>query len=691
MKERILVTSALPYANGPIHLGHIAGAYLPADIYVRFKRLTGADIVYICGTDEHGIPITISAEREKVTPREYVDKYHKVIKGIFDQFNIEFDNFGRTSFPQHYDLSQQFFMNLLRKNMIRPRVSQQFYCAKCQRFLADRYVRGTCPKCKAENVRGDECTTCGSWLEVMEILEPRCGICNEKPEIRDTKHWYLQLQDFSGKLSTWIAGKKEWKENVTTFVRSMIKEGLKERAITRDINWGVPIPLDNTEGKVLYVWFDAPIGYISITRDWAQKIGKPDEWKKYWLDPSCRVIHFIGKDNIPFHCIVWPSLIMGQEEKYNLPFDVPANEFYNLEGHQFSKSEGWYIELDDFFQKYKADSIRYAIAANAPEAKDSEFTWKDFQLRNNSELANIYGNLANRTLTFVDKYHDGVIPIVENLTEPARKVLSEAQKIIDEIKNCYEKFEVRRACFFIMELARLGNKFYDTEAPWATRKSNLDKCSETMSVCCQLLTALAYASFPVIPESASRLWKMLGFKTEIKMIPWDKLSAVRPSGNHTSSVEILFTRIEDDQIAEEVNKLHAGKKAEAPKPSKTPKSKPAEPKSEALKSDLISINDFRKIKLKVAKVLSAEPVAKSDRLLKLSIEVGSETRQLVAGIAKHYKPEEIVGKNIIIVANLEPAKIMGEISEGMLLAAKNGETLTFLTPSGEISSGSEIS
>ncbi|MDD5091695.1 MAG: methionine--tRNA ligase [Candidatus Wallbacteria bacterium] len=688
MKERLLVTSALPYANGPIHFGHIAGAYLPADIFVRFKRLNGADIVFICGTDEHGVPITLSAEKDQISPKEYVDKYHKVIKGIFDKFNIRFDSFGRTTHPDHYDLTQEFFMNLLKKNLIKPSMAKQYFCASCNKFLADRYVKGTCPKCGHNKARGDECTSCGSWLDVLELKEPSCGICSSVPELRETKHWYLQLQDMSAQLDQWLSEKKHWKENVITWVRSMIKEGLKERAITRDLSWGVPLPLDNTEGKVLYVWFDAPIGYISITKQWARDIGKPDEWKKYWLDPSCRVMHFIGKDNIPFHCIVWPALLMGQVEGYNMPYDVPANEFFNLDGRQFSKSDGWYIDIEDFFTRYKTDSIRYAIAANAPETRDSDFTWKDFQGRNNSELANIYGNFVHRTLAFIIKYFDETIPQQPaKLSEPALKAREEAHRLIDEISSCYNNYEARKACFLIMEMGRLGNRYYDSEAPWATRKSNPDRCAETIGFCTELISYLAYVSYPVIPESAAKLWRMLGNMTEIDMIPWDRIKTIRPAGFKLKNVAILFEKIEDEQIQAEIDTLLKNcEKAGGVKPA-SPAASTAAPAS----GPVVNIDDFRKLDLRIAKILEAEALPKSDKLLKLRVSVGGETRQLIAGIAKHYQPQQLIGKNVVIVANLKPAKLMGEVSQGMVLAAKNGDVLALLGPDADISDGSQVS
>jgi methionyl-tRNA synthetase len=472
------------------------------------------------------------------------------------------------------------------------------------------------------------------------------------------------LFQFSDKLNKWLDTKTEWKENVTTFMKSMIKEGLRERAITRDLKWGVPLPLENTEGKVLYVWFDAPIGYISITKEWAINNGKPDDWKNYWLDKKTRIIHFIGKDNIPFHCIVWPSLLMGQDIKYNLPSDVPANEFYNLEGRQFSKSEGWYIDIDEFFKKYKTDSIRYAIAVNAPETKDSEFTWKDFQLRNNSELANIFGNFAHRTLAFIEKYMNGVIPKTGKSSDSTKQVLSESEKIMDMISENYSKFEVRKACFNIMELGRLANKFYDTEAPWSSRKDDMDKCNLTMETCCTLIARLAYVAYPVIPESSEKLWKMLGNMSKINMISWDKIKTVSPAGQTLNNPKILFKRIEDDTIKEEIEKLH--KQAEAKKKS--------DKKTDGV-LEAITIDDFKKISLSVGKIISAESVEKSKKLLKLNVSTGGEKRQIVAGIAEFYKPEALINKKVVVVANLKPAKIFGIKSDGMLLAARNKNKL----------------
>ena len=457
-QEKILVTSALPYANGPIHLGHIAGAYLPADIFVRYKRMCSANIVYICGTDDHGVAITISAEKAGVTPSEHVAKYHAVITDIFDRMNIRFDNFSSTSRPHHYEISQAFFRRINQAGYIEPKSSRQFYCPTDRMFLADRYVTGDCPYCGFQGARGDECPSCGKWLDPLEIKAARCKVCSGEPEVRETTNWYLKLDKLEPDLKKWIAEKTHWKENVVNFVNGWFTEGLHERAITRDMSWGIPVPLEEAKGKVLYVWFDAPIGYISSTMEWAEAQGRPEAWRDYWCDPNTRLIHFIGKDNIPFHCIVFPAMIMAQnradEDVFILPENVPANEFYNLEGRQFSKSEGWYIDLEDFFTKYPVDVIRYTLCANMPEKRDSEFTWRDFQLRNNSDLADTFGNLANRVLTFARKNFDKRIPPRGLLDADGEALLKTIERLPAKVGENLERFEYRRAVFEVLEAYR---------------------------------------------------------------------------------------------------------------------------------------------------------------------------------------------------------------------------------------------
>jgi methionyl-tRNA synthetase len=684
-KEKYLVTSALPYANGPIHFGHIAGAYLPADIYVRFQRMRGSDIIYICGTDEHGVAITISAEKEKTTPQEHVDKYHKVIKTIFDNFNIKFDNFSRTSMKHHYSLSQEFFMDLYNNGYVKDHVTKQLFCKNCNRFLADRYVMGICPACGHDGARGDECGKCGKWLEAMELVEPKCKVCSEKPEVRDTKHWFLQLQLLSEKLMAWLDSHKEWKENVKHFIGNMIKNGLEERPITRDLDWGIPVPLTDAKGKVLYVWFDAPIGYISSTMEWAEKQGNPEKWKDYWYDKECKLIHFIGKDNISFHCVVWPAMVMGQNKPLVMPWNVPANEFYNLEGKQFSKSEGWYISVDDFFQKYSADVIRYAIISNSPENRDTEFTWKDFQSRNNDHLADTYGNFVHRTLTFIEKYFDGKIPAPGNLAEIDLNMVEEIKKTPSIIEECLMNFKNRQASHELMELARKGNKYYNDKAPWKSRKDNLSDCATTIYVCAKLLSVLSVISFPFMPQSSEKLWSMLGYNTELEGERWHDIAEKElTQGMALGKIEVLFAKIDDKVIEGEMEKM----KEEFIEVQKEKENSRIEyvPVKET-----ITYDDFAKLDFRVGKVLTVEAVPKSKKLLKVMVDLGFEKRQVVAGMAQHYKPEELVGQTVIVVANLAPVKLMNVESNGMILAATMGDKLTVLSVAKDIAPGSAIS
>lgn len=683
-KRKWLVTSALPYANGPIHFGHVVGAYLPADIFVRQLKLSGEDVIYICGTDEHGIAITIAAEKEGVTPKEHVDKYHGIIKGIFDNFRIEFTNFSRTTWPPHYELSKKFFMELHEQGHISIKETDQFYCAKCERFLADRYITGVCPRCEFDAARGDECPSCGAWLDPLELVDPKCKVCGSEPELKRTEHYYLRLQDFSEKLKKWLAEKTEWKENVTNFVNNMIDRGLEERPITRDISWGVPVPLPGVEGKVLYVWFDAPIGYISSTREWAEKIGEPDKWKEYWLDNDTHLVHFIGKDNIPFHCIVWPAMLMGQKTKYAMPENVPANEFLNLEGRPFSKGDNWYIDLDGFFEKYPCDAIRYTLCTGMPEGRDTDFKWKEFQTRTNSELADIYGNLAHRTLRFVESYREGKIPAAESLGELDETLAGAIEKTVKDTGDLIRNYEFRKAMFAVMELARAGNKYIDDKQPWRTRKENPQDCSTTLHMAAKLLATLAYVSWPFMPDTAEKLWAMLGMKGELNDLLWDDATGIDPEKDQTlGKVEVLFNKIEDEAIEEEIAKLKANmpeEQAEAPEVELVP-----------LAQNVVEFDGFADLDLRAAKILAAESIPKSKKLVKLEVDIGAEKRQIVAGIALHYKPEELVGKTIVVLTNLKPVKLMGVESRGMLLAASLGDTMRLLALDGDIPPGAKIS
>jgi methionyl-tRNA synthetase len=686
-EDKILVTSALPYANGPIHFGHIAGAYLPADIFVRYKKMTGADVIYICGSDDHGVAITISAEKAGVTPEEHVAKNHKIITDTFDRMNIRFDNFSGTGRKPHHEMSQTFFRRIHEQGYIDKRTTKQLFCTHDNMFLADRYVAGTCPYCGFEGARGDECPGCGKWLDPLEIKKPTCKVCGNPPEVRETTNWYLLLDKLEPKLKEWIGTKGHWKENVLNFVQGWFTEGLHERAITRDMSWGIPVPLEEAEGKVLYVWFDAPIGYVSSTVEWAEAQGEPEKWRDYWCNPSTRLIHFIGKDNIPFHCIVFPSMIMAQneanEDKFVLPENVPANEFYNLEGRQFSKSEGWYVDLDDFFEKYKVDSIRYTLCANMPEKKDSEFTWKEFQTRNNSDLADTYGNLANRVLRFTGKNFDGQIPECGPLDAEDSALLVKIKAAPKLVGDNLETFEYRRAIYEVMELAREGNRFFDKREPWATVKSDKALCGTTLHLCFHLLKSLAVISCPFIPDSAQKLWELIGCEGKVEDVDWSTAPAVAPiSGSRFPEPEILFTKLEDKQIDGEVEKLK--KWAEEAAASDAPR-------EYAPVKETIEFPDFTKIDLRVATIVEAEPIKKSKKLLKLQVDLGFEKRQVVAGISPYFKPEELLGKRVVVVANLKPAKLMGVESNGMVLAVIEDGRATLLTTLAEAFSGSLVS
>ncbi len=688
-REKILVTSALPYANGPIHFGHIAGAYLPADIFVRHKRMCGADIVYICGSDDHGVAITISARQAGVAPKEHVAKYHDLIKGIFDKINIRFDNFSGTSHEIHHGVAREFFKDVLKAGYIVERVTKQLYCENDKMFLADRYITGACPHCGFVGARGDECGGCGKWLDPLEIIEPRCKVCGAEPVARDTRNWYLQLDKLQPKIEKWLESKGHWKDNVLNFVKAWMEKGLEERAISRDMDWGIKMPVEGVEGKVLYVWFDAPIGYISSTMEWAKDRGEPEKWRDYWQSPDTRLINFIGKDNIPFHCIVFPACIIAKnevnEEQYTLVENVPANEFYNLEGRQFSKSEGWYIDLEDFFSKYTVDSIRYTLCANMPEKKDSEFTWKDFAGRNNSELADTFGNLAQRMFKFASKNFDNaILPLVDPDDED-KALIEMAASLPDRMAESLDHFEFRKALFDWMEVAREGNKYFDKKAPWKTVKTDKDVCGNTMHVIGRVMQSMAVTGFPFLPDTAQKLWSMMGFPGNVEDRNWfDAPKQELNPRQKLGTAKILFEKIPAKMIDAEVEKLKEWAKQARAGAENSGKDKEYAP----LKTQ-IAFDDFKKADLRVAKILEAEAVAKSKKLVRLQVDLGFEKRQIVAGIVKHYSPEDLVGKTVIVVANLAPAKLMGVESQGMLLAAHDGDQIVLLTA--DAAPGSDIS
>lgn len=674
---KYLVTSALPYANGKLHIGHVAGAYLPADIFVRFLKLNQEDVIYICGTDEHGTPISIQADAEGVSPQVIVDRYHKLIKSAFDGISIEFDNFSGTARPPHFKISQEFFTNLYNKEHIHPKDTLQFYCEHDQRFLADRYVEGTCPNCGAAGARGDQCDACGQIYDTTTLKEPKCKICGNTPIIRNTRHWFLHLDGFTQQMKDWIAQKDYWKENVRNFMLNLLEQGLVERSITRDIKWGIPVPLEEARDKVLYVWFDAPIGYISSTIEWALKIGQPERWKEYWLDPETQLIHFIGKDNIIFHALIWPAMLMGQDKSYVLPHDIPANEFMNLEGQKISTSRNWAIWVDEFVQDFDGDYLRYYLANNAPESKDSDFGWKDFQSKINNELNNTLGNLANRVFTFSKKQFESTIKPVEPCDE-GKAVLKDARELCKQIRQGYTEYQVRRNTKHIMDIARLGNKYFDETKPWQTVKTETSKAMETMYVCTCLLRMISVVMYPIIPKSMIKLRQMLGL-AEIRH--WDECLDENKDTIALQEVSQLFSKIEDDVIDRQLDKLYKATqdKAEAELQKTSP-----------IKSE-ISYEDFAKLDIRIAKVLEAEIVKGADKLLKLKISLRDSERELVAGVALSYKPEELVGKNIVILANLQPRKIRGVVSNGMILCAQDEGKLSILLPERDVPPGSPVS
>lgn len=654
---KILVTSALPYANGEIHLGHLAGCYLPADIYVRYQRLRQRDVLHICGTDEHGVPITVLAESLKQSPRQVVDRYYESIKKSFADFGITFDNFSRTTLPLHYRLAQDFFTRIYNNGYIYPKEIEQLFCPKCSRFLPDRYILGTCPNCSSDSARGDQCEACGRWLEPFQLVKPRCLVCGAAPQKRATKHWYFRLSQFQEPLVKWIESRSHWKEHVLAFIRGWLKEGLADRPITRDMSWGVPVPLNEAQGKVLYVWFDAPIGYISSTREWAEQKGEPDLWKKYWLSQDTKLVHFIGKDNIVFHALIWPAMLMAYGD-YILPSEIPANQFLNLEGEKLSTSKNHAIWLPDYLKEFEPDSLRYALTRNAPEDRDSDFTWRDFQAWHNNELADILGNFVNRTLTFVTKYYGGTVPTASAFTEADTRILDLLHKAPAGIGEKIEHFQFKAALQEVLRIAQEGNRYFDYEEPWVTRKTNPLMCERTAFTCMKIVTSLALLAEPFLPFTSQRIKKMINFIDQ----SWDDIASPKVAPN-LGPTEILFPKIEDKVI---------------------------EVQTARLKKKEVTLEEFGKIELRTARILKAKPVQGSDHLIQCEIEVGDRTRQIVAGMGKYYKPEDLVGRTIVIVDNLKPAVIRGVHSEGMLLAAEGKNGLVLVTVDKDVESGAKV-
>ena len=676
MSARKMITAALPYANGPVHIGHLAGVYIPADVYARFQRRLGNEVAFICGSDEHGIPITIRAKKEGVTPQDIVDKYHGIIKKSFADLGISFDEYSRTTSKKHYEVSQDFFTTLYNKGKFTEEVSEQYFDEQANEFLADRYIVGTCPNCGNDNAYGDQCEKCGSTLSPSELINPKSALSGNIPVLKETKNWYLPLNEYENFLNEWIieGHKDDWKPNVYGQVKSWLNDGLKPRAMTRDLNWGVPVPLPDAEGKVMYVWFDAPIGYISFTKEWAEKNGK--NWKDYWQSENSDLIHFIGKDNIVFHCIIFPAMMKAHGD-YIMPKNVPAFEFLNLENDKISTSRNWAVWAHEYVEEFRGqqDVLRYALLSSAPETKDNNFTWKDFQTKNNSELVGIFGNFINRVAVLIHKYYDGIVPAGdENALE-----LNETAKAATEIENFLENFEFRNALAAMMNLARFGNQYLQTEEPWKTIKDNPEKAASSLFVAAQIAVGLAQVCEPFMPFSAEKLQKMFN----VPQINWEQLKNDRvliKTRHQINPAELLFSKIEDETIEFQIQKLENTKAS----------NKKTNPKANPMK-DEIQFDDFTKIDLRTATILTAEKVEKADKLLKFSVDTGVDVRTVVSGVAESFTPEECVGKQVMILLNLAPRKIRGIESQGMLLlTTKPDGKLAFVTPDVPVENGVEI-
>lgn len=688
--KRYTVTAALPYANGPVHIGHLAGVYIPADIYVRYRRLMGQDVAFICGSDEHGVPITIRADKEGITPQQVVDKYHTLIRDTFAGLGISFDVYSRTSNPIHHETSQQFFLNLHEKGLLQVRESEQYFDPERQQFLADRYILGTCPNCHNPNAYGDQCERCGTSLSPEELINPRSALSGATPEKRLTSHWYLPLNEYEAWLREWIleGHKDDWRANVYGQCKSWIEQGLHPRAVTRDLDWGVPVPLPEGKGKVLYVWFDAPIGYISATREWAAHDGK--NWEDYWKSPDTELVHFIGKDNIVFHCIIFPAMLKA-EGSFILPTNVPANEFLNLEGDKISTSRNWAVWANEYLEDLpgKQDVLRYVLTATAPETKDNDFTWKDFQTRNNSELVAILGNFVNRTLVLTQKYYDGRIPAYTSA--PAPEVDQALAATIAEapfrIGKAIEGYRFREALTELLDLARAGNKYLADAEPWKTIKTDEARTAQVLHMAAQLTASLSVLMEPFMPFTSARMRQMLNLENIHHWAQGGAIDLLR-AGHIIGEVGLLFEKIEDPIVEAQIAKLAAMR---VPAPGTAPTDPPAAP--ELPETPYISIDDFAKIELKVATVLAAQPVPKADKLLQLTLDAGeAEPRTVLSGIALHYKPEEVVGRQVVIVANLAPRKMRGIDSQGMILMAEDPATgkLSFVSPSDAMPGGAGV-
>ncbi|WP_311334568.1 methionine--tRNA ligase [Capnocytophaga sputigena] len=687
MSKRYTITAALPYTNGPIHIGHLAGVYVPADIFARYQRLKNNDVAFICGSDEHGVAISIKAKKEGTTPQAIIDKYHAIIKQSFADFGISFDNYSRTSAPIHHQTASDFFKKLYEQGDFIEEISEQLYDEEAHQFLADRFVIGTCPKCGNPEAYGDQCERCGSSLNATDLIDPKSSITGSKPTLKATKHWFLPLNRYQEFLEKWIleGHKSDWKPNVYGQVKSWLDDELKPRAVTRDLDWGIPVPVEGAEGKVLYVWFDAPIGYISSTKEWAEREGK--DWRPYWQDKNTELVHFIGKDNIVFHCIIFPAMLKA-EGSYILPTNVPANEFLNLEGNKLSTSKNWAVWLHEYLQDFpnQQDVLRYALTANAPETKDNDFTWKDFQARNNNELVAIFGNFINRVAVLTQKYYEGVIPAAGEFNDIDTEALRQITELTEKIEQSLERYRFREAQQELMNMARLGNKYLADEEPWKLIKTNPERVKTVMYVALQIATALAVASEPFLPFTSEKLKRML----QLGAITWESLKTnateLLKAGHRIGTAELLFEKIEDVAIEKQLQRLENTKLANKQEAQANTKVTVAPQK------ELISYDDFAKMDIRIGTILEAEKMPKADKLLILKVDTGIDQRTIVSGIAQSFAPEEIIGKKVTVLVNLAPRKLRGVESQGMILMVENSEgKYTFINPDAEgIANGTEV-
>ena len=670
--KKYTITAALPYTNGPIHIGHLAGVYVPSDIYSRYLRLQGKDVVFICGSDEHGVAISMKAKKEGITPQQVIDKYDGIIRQSFIDFGISFDNYSRTSSEIHHQTAQEFFKKLYDQGDFVEEVTEQLYDAKADQFLADRFVTGTCPKCDNPEAYGDQCEKCGSTLNATDLINPKSTITGETPILKETKHWFLPLDRYQDFLEKWILQdhKNDWKTNVLGQVKSWLDDGLKPRAVTRDLDWGIDVPVENAEGKKLYVWFDAPIGYISSTKEWAEKEGK--DWEPYWKDADTKLVHFIGKDNIVFHCIIFPAMLKA-EGSYILPDNVPANEFLNLEGNKLSTSKNWAVWLHEYLQDFpnQQDVLRYALTSNAPETKDNDFTWKDFQARNNNELVAVFGNFINRVVVLTNKYYEGIVPSPNEFTAVDEATLTELKAYPEVISSSIERYRFREALGEMMNVARLGNKYLADEEPWKMVKENPERVQTQMYVALQIAAALSVLAEPFLPFTATKLKNMLQCQ-----LNWNNVSTnsdLLPAGSKIGQAELLFSKIEDEEVQKQVDKLLATKKANEMENAK------AEPQKE-----VATFDDFSKLDIRVGTILEAEKMPKANKLLVLKVDTGIDVRTIVSGIAEHFSPEEVIGKRVTVLVNLAPRALRGVESAGMILMTNNAEgKLVFVNPDGD--------